>query len=97
MSYKLTEQDFRQLCNTSIKWKENKWKEDHRYETTEDEDVNYDFKMAYWIGKEYASVIFAKMFLTENSSSFQVLWDLAGDGEWLIITDYETNSWQSED
>ena len=100
MTYELTENDFEQLSNTSMKWGQS-WKEqDDRFEIMHsDSDIDYNFEMAYWVGKEYTNVIFAKMFLTKHCYTYQVLWDLCayGDGQYLIITNYKDQGWRTLD
>lgn len=93
MSYTITATDFDRLANTCMGWKGHDWELlADRFETNGDslQRINWDLKKIYWIGKEYASVIFAKMFLTSRESEYQILWDLGGcqDGEWVVITDY---------
>jgi hypothetical protein len=98
MTYELTENDFEQLSNTSMKWGQS-WKEqDDRFEVMHsDSAIDYSFEMAYWVGKEYTNVIFAKMFLTKHCCTYQVLWDLCGDCQYLITTNYKTDGWRTLD
>jgi hypothetical protein len=99
MSYTITATDFQYLWNTATNWKGNNgldWKDqEERFEKTGDcdEKINWEFKKVYWIGKEYSSVIFAKIFLTSINQTYQILWDLNGceEGEWVVLTDYSKN------
>jgi hypothetical protein len=85
--------DFNRLWCTNMDWAGIDWKkQEHRFETLEDEDkgIDFTFKKAYWVGKEYPSVIFSKMFLSKQGFKYQVLWDMSyGDGMWVILTDFE--------
>jgi hypothetical protein len=86
----VTALDFSRLWCTNMDWAGIDWEaQGHRFETLEDEEIDFTFKKAYWVGKEYPSVIFSKMFLTKQGFKFQVLWDMCyADGQWVILTNY---------
>ena len=95
MSYTITAKDFQYLWGTAMNWGKD-WKDqEDRFEVngSHTEEINWEFKKAYWIGKEYSSVIFAKIFLTSQNEPYQILWDLnsCADGEWVVLTDYSKN------
>lgn len=54
-----------------------------------------DWKRIYWVGREYASVIFARAFLAARGFGYEVLYDTASDEAgapmfgYVILTDYE--------
>lgn len=90
MSYTITATDFQYLWNTAMSLKGLKggsWK-DQEGRFGCNEEINWEFKKAYWIGNEYSSVIFAKMFLTSINQPYQILCDCNQDGEWVVITNY---------
>ena len=92
MSFTMTPTDFGNLCNTSMKWDDINWKcQEYRFETVDNESIDFTYKQGYWLGEEYSSVLFAKMFLSAQGYSYQVLWDMAENPnpQWLIVTNYE--------
>ena len=52
-------------------------------------------KRAYWLGENYAAVIFARAFLAARGFDYEVLFDTASDEAggpmfgYVIVTDYE--------
>lgn len=86
MSYTITAKDFQYLWNTSMAWKGLDWEEQaDRFEG--DQELNWEFKRIYWLGKEYTAVILTKMFFTSINQDYQILCD-ENTEEWVVITDY---------
>jgi hypothetical protein len=47
------------------------------------------WKLAYWLGGSYASVMLARAFLDAWGHDYQLVSDQSGGGGWVILTDYE--------
>lgn len=83
--YEVTHRDFSRLYPIRMQW--GVVKDRYRFETDENEEVNFTFQHAYFLGDNYSSVIFAKMFLVSKGYKYQVLWDTTLL-QWLIVTNY---------
>jgi hypothetical protein len=67
-----------------------------RFEVVEASEARWSgWKRAYWLGDNYAAVIFARAFLAARGFDYEVLYDTASDREggpmfgYVIVTDYE--------
>ncbi len=98
----MDETDFEQLSIVSMQWcypgGRNDWtSQPGRFETRAgDTTINWEFRYAYWVGEEWATVLFARAYLDAIGQPYQVLWDIAEnpDSSWVIITDYADPVWR---
>jgi hypothetical protein len=88
---KLTATDFEQLTINSTNWNNNRtdWQlQEGRFEDIEDSKIQVDYahNRAYWVA-DYPSVLFVKLFLSEQNCSYRVYYDTAED-TYMITTGY---------
>ena len=95
----ITEQDFQFLVTTSMEWEKYDFGsqvEDGRFEhyvgDTHRAPIRHDWKVAYWLGEDYTTVLFAKAFLDDLGEPYELLWDLVENPEcsWVLVTNYLT-------
>ena len=90
----VTAEDFARLCENSAPGDVGGI---GRYEVVEAASPRWrrEWKRAYWIGQNYAAVIFARAFLAARGFDYEVLFDTASDEAggpmfgYVIVTDYE--------
>lgn len=90
--------DFDHLCNKSTHWAGTEF-HDHpeRFEhatkpyTT---PPQWNWKMAYWVGDSWAHVILARAFLKSVGEDCEVVWDQAGQPEFVVLTNYIAPYWK---
>ena len=89
----MDEGDFRLLTHNAAKWAgEDDWEvQTGRFEIQGRPETlpSLHWKMAYWVGSEYTTVILAMSFLAAQGFESQPVVDLASDCEWVILTDYD--------
>lgn len=102
MNIEMSERDFDRLSDNSMRWSGTDWQaQEDRFETSDNrlEEINWDFKMAYWIGDNPAAIILAREYVRNLGFDSQILWDMAEYAEneyygYVLLTDYETESWK---
>lgn len=57
-------------------------------------NADWDWSVIYWLGHDYAAVIFARAFLAAYGYRYEVLWDTSAQMDqpprgWCILTDYD--------
>jgi hypothetical protein len=93
----MDETDFNALCSTSMKWHRGWANQPNRFEPhmkKYDAPPDYTWKMAYWVGDSWVSVMLVCAFLSTQNETFEILWDTVEPGEYVILTNYETESWR---
>ncbi|MFJ1700468.1 hypothetical protein ACIOHC_36355 [Streptomyces sp. NPDC088252] len=100
ISIEMDEHDFQRLTRTSMRWGRSWAVQAGRFEhTTKSFDTapSWDWKMAYWVGEDWANVMLVRSFLKAMGADFEVVWDMAEnpDMSYLILTDFETESWKN--
>jgi hypothetical protein len=99
ITIEMDQDDFDHLTVSSTNWASTKdtWlkqiTEDGRFEMygkgrTYDEMPGLHWKRAYWLEDGYTSVVLAKAFLAGEQYNYELVWDLAEDGSWVILTDF---------
>jgi len=90
----VTAADFERLCENSGKWAD--WTPPAgRFESTDTTLPSArQWQYAYWVGSNWATVIFARAFLNARGHDYEVLYDTAEhpNGQlygWVILTDYQ--------
>jgi hypothetical protein len=89
----VTAADFERLCENSADG--SVVLQIGRFEVVEAGARWQERKRAYWLGRDYAAVIFARAFLAARGFDYEVLYDTAthNDGGpmfgYVIVTDYE--------
>ena len=91
----VTARDFTRLCENSGRWAP--WERpEARFEAVNGEvgEPSGRWEWIYWLGDNYAAVIFARAFLAARGFEYEVVYDLAQhpDGAYLgyaLLTDYE--------
>ena len=86
----VTEQDFENLYETSMKWGPDWSDQQHRFEC--DEEIFYDWSHAYWFDN-YANVMWAKKFLIQAKTDWQLIFDTHTE-QWMLVTTYPSLVWQ---
>lgn len=86
-------EDFEFLRNNSMAWAGHDWEIqvfDGRFEAAgkAGQEPGMHWRRAYWMGPEYTAVILARAFLQAKGFDCEVVFDLAGPGQWMILTDY---------
>lgn len=92
----MTEKDFERLSTTSMRWGNSWAAHDGRFEhmtKSYDTPPSYRWAMAYWVGEDWSHVMLCRAFLASQGHDFEVMWDKADPGEYVILTDYMTASW----
>lgn len=93
---------FEYLTQNSMEWGESWRAHDGRFENHSAEKADtapsYDWKIAYWIGDDAASMILARSWIIEQGHECALLWDMAEhpNGDlfgWVLLTDYESPVW----
>ena len=93
--------DFEQLAVTSMGWAGHDWSaQSHRFENWTPgkaftEEPRWDWRMAYWLGENYTTLILAKSYLAAIGEPFEVLWDLAEnpDMSYVLVTNFVSPAW----
>jgi hypothetical protein len=92
----VTAYDFDLLTNASMEWSpfvdqvarfEKIWPNDG---IIFDSRWRSDWARAYWVGDQWATVLFARSFLDSIGETYEVVWDLAEnpDCQFVILTNY---------
>lgn len=99
--------DVERLIQTSTEWGP-RWREhDGRFEHTAgryDAAPSYAWRMAHWVGPDWAPVVLVRSWLDAHGYPCEVVWDLAdgedipgrderGDG-YVVLTDWATPAWE---
>ena len=90
----MDEHDFSLLTQNSAKWAGHDWDtqvQAGRFEIQGTPQIppGLHWKMAYWVGSEYTTVVLARSFLASRGYESQTVVDLNGDDDWVILTDYD--------
>lgn len=101
----LDENDFELLAHTSMRWSypdgRNDWtqQEGRFFLVKHEEDINWQYRHAFWLGTEWTTVLLARAYLDAVGQPYQVLWDMVEnpDMSWVIITDHEPAGWPRAD
>ncbi len=86
----MTSDDAESLAVTSMEWGNHWASHDGRFESvkTKSEAASYGWLRAYWLESGAASYILFTSYLTANGFDHEVLWDLAEDGGYVVLTDW---------
>ena len=91
----VTAGDFERLWENSGKWAD-LTDTSTRFETLDDDRMppSWTWQRIYWLGNNYAAVIFARTFLAARGFDYEILYDTEEDPEgrpfgYVILTDYE--------
>lgn len=88
----MTFEDAERLVVTSMEWG-NIWAtQNGRFElvNTENESYSYHWGRAYWLEDGAAAYILFTSYLTAHGFQHEVLWDMAEDGGYVVLTDWVT-------
>jgi hypothetical protein len=86
----MTAEDAERLAISSMEWG-NDWVNQHgRFESvkTEKEAPSYHWGRVYWLEPGAAAYILFTSYLTAHGFGHEVLWDLAEDGAYVVLTDW---------
>ena len=89
----INEDDFSYLTENSTKWAGHDWDaqvQAGRFEVQGTPGIppGLHWKMAYWVGSSYTTVILARSFLASRGYDSQAVVD-GVDCDWVILTDYD--------
>lgn len=90
ITIQMTAQDADMLATTSTAW-DNTWAEqDGRFENVKTDNAapSYAWAHAYWLEPGAATMILFTSFLASQSHEFEVLWDKAQNGGFVVLTDW---------
>lgn len=95
---KMDGHDFEHLFTNSMQWDQG-WSdhvESGRFEHMQkahDEKPSYAWAYAYWLGDDWSHVMLCRSFLEANDYGYEILWDLAEPGEFLLLTHFKSPCW----
>ena len=86
----MTADDAERLALVSCAWGNDWAEQDGRFEsiTTQTGAMSYQWARAYWLEPGAASLILFTSFLATHGQAHDVLWDLADDGGYVVVTDW---------
>jgi hypothetical protein len=86
----MTSEDAERLAVTSMEWGNHWASHDGRFESVrvESEAPSYRWGRAYWLESGAAAYILFTSYLTAQGFRHEVLWDLADDGGYVVLTDW---------
>ncbi len=86
----MTAEDAERLAVTSMAWGSDWASHDGRFESVkvEAEAPSYRWGRAYWMEPGAAAYILFTSFITAHGFEYEVLWDLADDGGYVVVTDW---------
>lgn len=98
---RMDDSDFEHLYFTSMEWRHengrNDWTEQaDRFELHgSDTEIDWSFRYAFWVGEEWANVMFARAYLESAGQEYQILWDMVEnpDPSWVILSNYISPVW----
>jgi hypothetical protein len=86
----MTSEDAERLAVTSMEWGNHWASHDGRFESVrvESEAPSYRWGRAYWLESGAAAYILFTSYLTAQGFRHEILWDLADDGGYVVLTDW---------
>jgi len=93
----LDAEDFNRLLVRTSKWEGSGWQERQEqkdvFQTIGADDraaIGWHWRYAFWVGPQWATVIFARSYLDSAGHAYQILFHLPdeGDPSYVILTDY---------
>jgi hypothetical protein len=90
VTIEMTAQDAEQLTTTSMAWGNDWAEQDGRFENvkTDGATPSYAWAKVFWLEQGAASMILFTSFLKSQGEGFEVLWDLAQDGAYVVLTNW---------
>lgn len=90
VTIQMTAEDAELLTTTSTAWGNDWAEQDGRFENikTQNATPSYAWMRAYWLEPGTASMILFTSFLASQGHDCEVLWDLADDGGFVVLTDW---------
>jgi hypothetical protein len=90
ITIQMTAQDAEMLATTSMAWGNDWAEQDGRFENikTDNAAPSYAWARAYWLEPGAATMILFTSFIASQGYEFEVLWDLAQDGGYVVLTDW---------
>lgn len=79
--------DAERLAHTSMAWSADWAAQDGRFEQVKGEQ-SYQWAMAYWLEDGTATLILFTSYLSAYGHDYAVLYDLADDGGYVVLTDW---------
>lgn len=79
--------DAERLTHTSTAWGSDWAAQDGRFETVKGE-LTYGWAQAYWLEEGGAALILFSSYLSAHGYEYAVLFDLADDGGYVVLTDW---------
>ena len=88
----MTSEDAERLVVTSMAWGPSWVKHEKRFElvNTPHESYSYHWGNGYWLESGAAAYILFTSYLTAHGFQHEVLWDMAEDGGYVVLTDWVT-------
>lgn len=97
----MDDSDFEHLTQVSMEWATHNWStQSDRFENCTPgeaftEEPRWDWRMAYWLGEDYTTLLLAKSYLAAIGEPFEVLWDLDEnpDMSYVLVTNFVSPAW----
>ena len=98
MNINMTAFDFERLIIVACTWTPDISGQDYRFDKVTESSPGIpiaawrtDWSYAYFVGDQWAAVIFAKSYLESIGEEYELLWDMANDfGSYVFITNYKS-------
>jgi hypothetical protein len=86
----MTAEDAERLAVTSMPWGNHWASHDGRFESvkTDNDLPSYRWGRAYWLESGAAAMILFTSYIAAYGFEYEVLWDLADDGGYVVLTDW---------
>jgi hypothetical protein len=86
----MTAEDAERLPVTSMEWGGDWASHDGRFESVKTDGTapSYRFGHAYWMETGAAAYVLFTSFIAAYGFKYEVLWDLADDGGYVVLTDW---------
>jgi hypothetical protein len=83
--------DADRLAHTSMAWGADWAAQDGRFEIVKGE-TSYAWSQAYWLEDGTAALILFTSYLSAHGHDHAVLWDLAADPGYVVVTDWKVSA-----
>lgn len=88
IKFNMIEEDFDNLCHTSMRWGQDWEKQKRRF----DPEPSFNWGFGYWVSS-YVEVMFCRAYLTTQGFETQTVFDTAINS-YLVLTDFTSSSWR---